>query len=164
VAIGLVASLAALGGGCARSGAPALPDGANATVVRVVDGDTIVVAVGGREEKVRLIGVDTPETVDPRRPVGCFGPQASHHTKQLLPSGAAVQLERDAEQRDRYGRLLAYVHRRPDGLFVNQELLADGYGVTLSIAPNTTFAGRFASIERSARQAGRGLWSACPHQ
>jgi micrococcal nuclease len=164
VAVVIVAvALVALVAGCARS-SPTLPDGANATVVRVVDGDTVVVDVDGRDEKVRLIGVDTPETVDPRRPVGCFGPQASHHTKQLLPPGSAVQLERDAEQRDRYGRLLAYLHRRPDGLFVNQELIADGYGVTLSIAPNTTFADRFATIERAARQSGKGLWSACPHQ
>jgi micrococcal nuclease len=132
--------------------------------VRVVDGDTVVVELGGRETSVRLVGIDTPETVDPRRPVGCYGPQASAHTKQLLPHGTAVRLERDAELRDRYGRLLAYVRRSSDDLFVNEDLLAGGYAKVLSIAPNTTYAPRFATVEREARSAGRGLWSACPHQ
>jgi micrococcal nuclease len=130
----------------------------------VVDGDTIVVDLGGTETDVRLIGLDTPETVDPRRPVGCYGPEASARTKQLLPEGTAVRLERDAELRDRYGRLLAYVHRASDDLFVNEDLLAGGFGEVLSIAPNTAYAARFAGVEREARDAGRGLWSACPHQ
>jgi micrococcal nuclease len=133
-------------------------------VVRVVDGDTIIVDFGGTETDVRLIGLDTPETVDPRRPVGCFGPEASAHTKELLPEGTAVRLERDAELHDRYDRLLAYVHRASDGLFVNEDLLAGGYGEVLSIAPNTAYASRFAAVERDARAAGQGLWSACPHQ
>ena len=76
----------------------------------------------GRDERVRLIGIDTPETVDPRKPVQCFGKEASDHTKALLPAGTAVRLERDAEARDRYDRLLAYVYRASDGLFVNLEL------------------------------------------
>ena len=69
---------------------------ANATVVRVVDGDTIDVTVDGTEERVRLIGIDTPETVKPNTPVECFGPEASAHTKELLPAGTPVYLERDA--------------------------------------------------------------------
>lgn len=141
-----------------------LPHGANAWVVRVVDGDTVVVELAGVQEDVRLIGVDTPETVDPRRPVGCFGPEASAHTEQLLAAGTAVRLERDAEERDRYGRLLAYVHRASDDLFVNEAIVAGGYGTTLSIAPNTAYSTRFAALERQARAAGTGLWSACPHQ
>jgi micrococcal nuclease len=132
--------------------------------VRVVDGDTVVVDVAGAETPVRLIGIDTPETVDPRRPVGCYGPAASARTKQLLPHGTAVRLERDAELRDRYGRLLAYVHRSADGLFVNEDLLSGGFAEVLSIPPNTTYSARFAAVELDARAAGRGLWSACPHQ
>src|SRR5687768_2219912 len=100
-----------------------LPAGLDVSVERVVDGDTIVVSGG---ERVRLIGVDTPETRDPRRPVGCFGKQASDFTAALLPAGSRVRLVGDVEQRDRYQRLLAYAYRLPDGLFVNAELLRRG--------------------------------------
>src|SRR5437868_412137 len=93
--------------------AEGLPQGVDVAVERVIDGDTIVVS-GKRH--VRLIGVDTPETVDPNRPVGCFGKEASAFLKTLLPPGAAVRLIGDVEQEDRYGRLLAYVYRRSDGL------------------------------------------------
>ena len=93
--------------GC--SGDAGLPDGANATVVRVVDGDTLIAELGGTETRVRLIGIDTPESVDPRRPVECFGKRASQRLADLLPVGTPLRLERDAEERDRYQRLLAYV-------------------------------------------------------
>jgi micrococcal nuclease len=159
-----VVLLAAVAVACGHPASPDLGGGANATVVRVVDGDTIVVDLGGTQTDIRLIGLDTPETVDPRRPVGCFGPEASKHTKQLLPAGTAVRLERDAELHDRYGRTLAYVRRASDGLLVNEELVAGGYGKILSIPPNTALANRLAGIERDARGAGRGLWSACPHE
>jgi micrococcal nuclease len=109
----------------------------NAVVVRVVDGDTVVMKVGTKEERVRLIGIDTPETVAPDRPVQCYGPEASAHTKELLPAGTYVHLDRDVEARDDYGRLLAYVTRATDGLFVNVELAADGFADALSIPPNT---------------------------
>ena len=82
----------------------------DATVVHVSDGDTITVQVGERTEKVRILGADTPETVDPRKPVQCYGPEASAHTKARLKPGTRVQLETDAEVRDKYGRLLAYVY------------------------------------------------------
>ena len=98
-----------------------------AVVQRVVDGDTIVVSIAGRDERVRLIGVDTPESVDPRKPVQCFGKEASAFTTQLLPPGTVVRLERDVEARDRFDRLLAYVYRVSDGLFVNFELARAGY-------------------------------------
>ena len=147
--------------GCGET--PSRPAGA-ATVLRVVDGDTVVVNIGGAEENVRLIGVDTPETVDPRRPVGCFGKEAGAHTKSLLPEGTEVRLERDVEQRDRYGRLLAYVYRSSDGLFVNDALLRDGYGQLLTIPPNVAHVERFTASQRAAREAGAGLWSACPHE
>jgi micrococcal nuclease len=138
------------------------PSGAGAArVVRVVDGDTILVALaGGREERVRLIGVDTPETVKPDTPVQCFGKRASSYSHRLL-DGRDVRLVADAEERDRYGRLLAYVYREPDELFVNAALVSGGYARTLTIAPNDRFAARFAVLAAAARKAGRGLWSAC---
>jgi micrococcal nuclease len=131
-----------------------------ARVVRVVDGDTIVVARGGAEERVRYIGVDTPETVKPRTPVQCFGKKASAFNHRLV-DGRSVRLVSDAEERDRYGRLLAYVYRVDDGLFVNAELVRRGYATTLTIPPNVRYAERFRALAAEARRAGRGLWSAC---
>ena len=135
---------------------------ANARVTKVVDGDTIVVDTGGRELRVRMIGFDTPESVDPRRPVECFGKEASRHLAELAPPGTDVRLERDAEQEDRYGRTLAYVYRASDGVFLNERMLIDGYANVLSIAPNVAHAEQFRAAEREARAAGRGLWTACP--
>jgi micrococcal nuclease len=133
----------------------------NGVVVRVVDGDTVQITVNGSTESVRLIGVDTPETVDERKPVQCYGPEASAHTKQLLPAGTAVHIERDAEVRDKYGRLLAYVYRSSDGLFVNLELVTGGYGSVLAIKPNVTYESVFRDAEATARQRGIGLWGTC---
>ncbi|MGH2899765.1 MAG: thermonuclease family protein [Solirubrobacteraceae bacterium] len=129
-------------------------------VVKVVDGDTIHVLLGAEREKVRYIGVDTPETKDPRRGVQCYGPQASQFNAALV-GGEQVRLVRDVRERDRYGRLLAYVYRVRDGLFVNAELARLGYAQPLSIAPDVRHAKRFAALARAARAAGRGLWSAC---
>ncbi|MGH9156535.1 MAG: thermonuclease family protein [Acidimicrobiales bacterium] len=112
-------------------------------------------------ERVRLLGVDTPETKDPRRPVGCFGEKASAFTSALLPVGTRVRLVGDVDQRDRYNRLLAYVYRLPDGLFVNAELVSKGYAQVLTIPPNVAHADQFVSLAAEARAAGRGLWSAC---
>jgi micrococcal nuclease len=131
-----------------------------ARVVRVVDGDTIVVARGGAQERVRYIGVDTPETVKPRTPVQCFGKKASAFNHRLV-EGRSVRLVADAEERDRYGRLLAYVYRADDGLFVNAELVRRGFATTLTIPPNVRYAERFRALAAEARRAGRGLWSAC---
>jgi micrococcal nuclease len=131
-----------------------------AQVLRVVDGDTILVAIDGRQERVRYIGVDTPETVKPNTPVQCFGKRASAENHRLV-DGRAVRLVADAEARDRYGRLLAYVYRVDDGLFVNETLVRGGFATTLAIAPNVHFADRFAALAGQARGAGRGLWSAC---
>ncbi len=156
--------LAGCGGATHESPGAALPHGANATVVRVVDGDTIIADIGGVDTRVRLIGMDTPETVDPRKPVQCYGPQASKHTKSLLPPGTPVRLVRDEEAHDVYGRTLAYVYRAADNLFVDRELLADGYARTLTIPPNNAHEADLAAAQRSAQQAGKGLWSACPHQ
>jgi micrococcal nuclease len=129
-------------------------------VVRVVDGDTIRVVQGGREEAVRYIGVDTPETVKPGSPVECFGKAASRANRELV-EGERVRLVEDVEARDRYGRRLAYVYRASDGLFVNAELVRRGFATALTVPPNVTHADQFARLAGRARRAGRGLWSAC---
>lgn len=132
-----------------------------AEVVAVVDGDTVELRLGGRTETARLLGVDTPEVVDPDEPVQCWGPEASARTKALLPPGTAVRVTRDIEARDRYGRLLVYLVRVADGLFVNRSLVADGYARTLAIAPNDAHRATLGRAQSEARAAGRGLWSAC---
>ena len=132
-----------------------------ATVTRVVDGDTIHVRVGSDGEKVRLIGIDTPETHGPGGLKECFGVEATSRAQALLPPGTRVRLVRDAEPRDRYGRLLAYVYRLPDGLFVNLTLAAEGYATTLSYPPNVAHAKEFDVATRAARNDDRGLWQRC---
>jgi micrococcal nuclease len=131
-----------------------------ARVVRVVDGDTIVVRLDGRDERVRYIGVDTPESVKPGTPVQCFAKAASAANERLV-HGRRVRLAYDAERRDRYGRLLAYVYRAEDDAFVNARLVQDGYARTLTIPPNVRYADRFAALARGAREQQRGLWRAC---
>jgi micrococcal nuclease len=158
VALLLVVALAACGRGGDASGGG---DPAVGEVTKITDGDTIHVAIGGRDETVRLIGIDTPESVDPRSPVECFGKEASAHLAELLPLGSDVRLVRDVEARDRYGRLLAYVYRQPDDLFVNLAMARDGYAAQLTFPPNVAHVDDFASAVAEARDAGRGLWSAC---
>ena len=141
---------------------PTIPGGEDGVVVSVTDGDTIRVRLAnGTVEKVRLTGIDTPETRDPRRPVECFGEAASAHTKELLPIGTAVRLERDVELRDRYQRLLSYVWRVSDALFVNAALVRDGFAAPYRYPPNVKYADEFSLLGRQAREAGVGLWSAC---
>jgi micrococcal nuclease len=129
-------------------------------VVKVVDGDTIHVQLGATREKVRYIGVDTPETKHPTKGVQCFGQRASQFNARLVAE-EPVRLVRDVEERDRYGRLLAYVYRVRDGLFVNAELARLGYAQPLSIPPDVRHAARFSALARDAREHRRGLWSAC---
>lgn len=165
-----VCALAALSGllGCAHPHEPgvvATPEGpaARATVAHVVDGDTVDLKLpGGATERVRLLGIDTPETVKPNTPVQCFGPEASARTKALLPPGTAVGIQRDREARDRYGRLLVYLWRSSDRLLVNRSLVEDGFARTLSIEPNTAHRADLAAAAASARQQQRGLWASCP--
>lgn len=134
------------------------PGAVMAYVSRAVDGDTIEVRIGDRTEDVRYIGVDTPETVKPGAPVGCFGPQASDLNHGLIEHHR-VRLVFDAERRDVYGRLLAYVHL--GNRFVNAELVSRGFARSLTIPPNDTHASLFRRLEHRAALAGRGLWSAC---
>jgi micrococcal nuclease len=124
----------------------------------VVDGDTVEVVLDGREIHVRLIGIDTPETVAPGEPVECYGPQASAYTKRSL-EGRTVGLEFDVERQDQYGRTLAYVWLG-DELF-NETLVAEGYALVTTYPPNVKCVERFTAAQRAARRAGRGLWSAC---
>ena len=140
--------------------APPASPSSSGTVTRVVDGDTIHVDVGGRDEDVRYIGVDTPESVKPGTPVQCFAKRASAFNRRLV-AGEKVRLVRDAEERDRYGRLLAYVYRANDGLFVNARLVRGGYAVPLTIPPNVAHADEFRTLAAVARRKGRGLWSSC---
>jgi len=154
--------------GCSRSSSAAHPasttagnQSGGATVERVVDGDTFIVRVSGRRERVRMIGMDTPESVKPNTPVQCFAIEASNRTKALLPAGSAVRLVGDVEQRDRYKRLLAYVYRASDNLFVNLALVREGYAVPYTFPPNVAHTAEFVAAADDARQANRGLWSTC---
>ena len=148
---------------CTGGTAP-VADG-RATVTGVVDGDTIDVEIAGRTERVRLIGIDTPETKKPDSPVECYGPEASAFTASLLPIGTEVFIERDIVGRDDYGRLLGYVHLvDADGrttTFANLEIVEQGYAGPLTIEPNSTFARDFAAAARRAERADLGMWAAC---
>ena len=145
----------------------AVPADGRATVEYVVDGDTIDVQIEGRTERVRLIGIDTPETKKPNSPIECFGPEASAFTTSLLPVGADVRIERDIVGRDDYGRLLGYVHvvstdnAGTADTFVNLEIIEQGYALPLTIEPNSAFAPDFAAAAGRAERADLGLWAAC---
>ena len=136
-------------------------DAVPAKVQRVTDGDTFVATVKGRRERIRIIGVDTPESVDPNRPDEPFGEEASNFAKHYL-DGATVRLAGDAEPRDRYGRMLAYVWLE-DGTFWNALLAAEGYAQQLTIPPNVTYASLFRRLVRAARENNRGLWAQESH-
>jgi micrococcal nuclease len=157
----VIAVLAALAGSVAwgwRAGTRVAAE-VPATVVSAVDGDTVVARLAsGATETVRLLGIDTPETVHPDRGVECYGPEASARTRTALV-GRRVVLELDVEDRDAYGRLLAYI--RVDGRRVNDDLVRAGFARTLVIEPNTRHARALVTAELEARAAGRGLWSAC---
>ena len=133
----------------------------NAVVERVVDGDTLIARIGDRSETVRLIGIDTPESVAPTRPVQCFGQEATLYLGALLPEGSEITLLRDVEARDAYDRVLGYIVRSRDGLFVNLELVAAGYAAAFDYPPNDSYTPALARAEAEAVAAGRGLWGAC---
>lgn len=130
-------------------------------VVRVVDGDTLVLAPN---EKVRLIGVDTPETVHPKKAVQCFGKDAKAFARSLL-EGRSIRLSLDERytkqhHKDKFGRTLGYVFLA-DGRMVNAELIRQGYAHAYTRFP-FRYLGEFRELERDARQNGQGLWSSCP--
>ena len=128
-------------------------------VVAVSDGDTIRVRLrSGRVERVRYIGVDTPETAKPDAPVECYADRA-HAFNERLVGGRDVRLVLDVEERDRYGRLLAYVYA--GGTMVNAALVREGYADVLTVPPNVRFAARFRRLASEARRAGTGLWGSC---
>lgn len=135
-------------------------EGERALVTKVVDGDTIDLEGG---KTVRLIGIDTPETVDPRRPVGCFGKEASNKTKELLTSKTVI-LQKDISNIDKYNRFLRYVFLPlEDGtvLFVNDYLVRDGYAKVYTYPPDVKYDRQFRQAEKEARENKKGLWEKC---
>ena len=137
---------------------PILPPGLTpATVTRVVDGDTIEVKIAGREYTLRYIGINTPETVDPRRPVECFGHEASDFNTQLV-LGKTVSLEKDVSETDQFGRLLRYVWLGTE--MVNATLVREGYAQASAYPPDVRYQDIFTSLQAEAAEAGSGLWGA----
>jgi endonuclease YncB( thermonuclease family) len=133
-------------------------------VARVIDGDTIVIDGG---ERVRYIGMDTPEIVDPRKPVQCFGRESAARNRELV-EGKMVRLVRDVSDRDKYHRLLRYVYLAntstslgASGVFINLELVKEGYATAFAYPPDILHAKDFVAAEKSARDAKLGLWSVC---
>ena len=133
-------------------------------VVRVIDGDTIEVDLAGELKKVRFVGINTPETVDPRRGVQCFGKEASAKTKELL-LGREVYLEKDVSETDKFGRLLRFVFLKVDSgqtLFVNDYLVREGYAFATTYPPDVRESQRFKKAQNEAREKKLGLWQKCP--
>ncbi len=124
-------------------------------VIRVIDGDTIQIEGGS---KVRYIGIDTPETVDPRTTVQCFGKEASAKNKELV-EGKKVRLEKDVSETDKYGRMLRYVYVAE--LFVNETLVREGYAFSSTYPPDVKYQDLFLQAEKEAREANKGLWGSC---
>lgn len=130
-----------------------------AEIIKVVDGDTVKIKMAnGNEETVRLLLVDTPETVHPSKPVQPFGPEASKFTKELMPAGSEVEVETGIGERDKYGRLLAYFY--VDGKMVNKLLLEKGLArVAYVYAPNTKYLDELENIQKQAQKDEIGIWS-----
>jgi len=131
-------------------------------VARVIDGDTIEIETG---EHVRFIGVDTPETVHPKKSVQCFGKEASNKTKALL-EGKDIYMEKDVSETDRYGRLLRYLYLpNPDApeevIFVNEYLIEQGYGTVITYPPDVKYHDQLVDAQRVAQKEERGLWEKC---
>lgn len=131
-----------------------IPEGRDVTVTSITDGDTFRAG----DERVRLIGVDTPEISGGAE---CFAREASAALERLIAPGTEARLVRDVSTVDRFDRTLAYVYRLDDGAFVNLSLARDGFAVPLTIPPDVAHATDFTAAAGEARAAGRGLWSAC---
>ena len=127
----------------------------------VIDGDTVDIDIGGREERVRLIGIDTPELHTETGEPECMAQPAREFSAAQVPAGTEVRLERDVVGRDDYGRLLAYVYRRDDDVMINELVVSAGYARPLTIAPNDAHRDRFVAAAHAAEASGLGLWSAC---
>lgn len=125
-------------------------------VSRVIDGDTIEIEGG---ERVRYIGIDTPETVDPRKPVQCFGIEASNKNKELA-EGKTLRLEKDTTDRDKYKRLLRYVYA--GDTFINLELVKQGFAYSYSYPPDIKYQNQIVAAQQEAEKSKNGLWNACP--
>lgn len=140
------------------------PAGELVEVVRVIDGDTVRVRGDGDEFTLRLIGLDTPETVHPTREVECYGPEASAEAKRLLPVGAKLRIHPDPTQdtTDRYGRRLVYL-TGPAGLDFAHHMIAMGYGHEYRYRSDYQRMGTYRAAEAGAEESDRGLWGACPH-
>lgn len=147
----------------ARTGLPVPPDAQEAMVVRLVDGDTVQLRGRGVgplpavPTRVRLLLIDTPEVHNEQE---CFGEQASDRAAQLLPDGSRVRVEADRDPQDRFGRALLHIWNT-DGVNVGEVLVREGFAEVLLVQPNKRYLGAFEQAEREARDAGRGLWSAC---
>jgi micrococcal nuclease len=158
----VVASALLLAACGTEEAAPSVPLGPDRAIVTyIIDGDTLVVEASGDEERVRLIGIDTPEVEHSDLAAECFGPEATAALTALLPEGTEVRLERDVEPRDRFDRLLAYVFRAEDDLFVNVAMAETGYADSLTIEPNVAYRQQVAAAVAVAKTQGLGLWGAC---
>lgn len=138
----------------------ALTDETAVAVTRVIDGDTIQLEGGW---KVRYIGIDTPESVDPRKPVECFAKEAAGENRRLV-EGKIIRLEKDVSEIDKYGRLLRYVYVKDDSResFVNLELVKQGFAFSWTYPPDVKYQHLFITAQEEAREERRGLWGKCP--
>ncbi len=157
-AIATLLSVGIVATGCTSAPAPtAGKNDSRATVVRIVDGDTIVAEVSGTETTIRLLNIDTPETKDPNEPVQCLGPEATEYMKSLLAPGDMIDLEYDVQRLDPYGRTLAGVYK--DDSLVNADIAAAGLGVAVLYQPNERFYAEVKAAEQDAQNAEQGLFS-----
>lgn len=139
-----------------------IPQHSYATSVKsVIDGDTITAMVDGKRTSIRLIGIDTPESSSSTRPEECGGEEAAEFLRNILPQGTPILLTRDQELLDPYDRLLAYVFRKNDGLFVNLAIAKYGMAEELSFPPNTRHASHIRKAVTTARTTGTGIWHLC---
>lgn len=131
------------------------------SITAVIDGDTITAMIDGKPMSIRLIGIDTPESSTSTRPEECGGEEATQFLRSILPQGTPILLTRDQELLDPYNRLLAYVHRQSDGLFINLALAKYGMASELSFLPNTRHATHIRKAVTAARTSGAGVWNLC---
>lgn len=147
-----------------KSDPPSFLDNAVAAdVSKVVDGDTIEVIINGEKYKLRYIGINTPETVDPRRSVECFGREASNENKRLV-EGKRVYLQKDISETDKYSRLLRYVYLPLDDgslLFLNDYLIRQGFAQASNFPPDVKYVDQFKLAQKEAKDNNRGLWASC---